>query len=641
MDWFAAAPSVVVLLVLLFGPGLAIGWGLRLRGVLLWGVAPVASTAALALSAVALGLVGVRWSLLSVTVCVALLALLSWVVGLGFKRVRPLPTSGSRGLRRLITVGVLIGAVVGAVRMGVFIGDPTNLSQTNDAVFHLNAIRFIVDTGSASSLDLTHMVGSKAFYPAAWHAFASLAVQVTGASPVVVANALSLVLCGPVWAMSIALLTWVATRGSIASSAFAGALAPWLLAAPFLTLKWGVLYAYTMSLAIFPSVCAVAVLVVWRLIADTEERSRRLGTVQGAILIFIGALALALAQPAFIVAWLIVILAGAIWGVAEVWKLVDRPTRGKLIAGVSVLVVAAIVVTLLLTRSTSGSHWKPPRSRPEAIVDILLNSHVGLPVAPLISILAIVGLVVSVMRPHLRWLATTWIAYSAIYFVAATVGRQGIRTALLGAWYGDPNRLAALLPVVVIPLAAIGLATIVTWAARRIRPSARDEQPIAWTLVALACLGAITVAASALGYDARNPNPYAMSAESYLSRDEAALIARLPGVVGEARVVTNPSTGGALAYALAGTDVYPRTWAMPGSADFALLERSLNDAAHQPAVCRALSHLGAEYVLDFGLGSSTPGRWVMPGMTGFEGREGFVLVDREGDARLWRITACT
>ena len=131
--------------------------------------------------------------------------------------------------------------------------------------------------------------------------------------------------------------------------------------------------------------------------------------------------------------------------------------------------------------------------------------------------------------------------------------------------------------------------------------------------------------------------------EDYLSPDERALLERLDEHVGEGdRVIGNPSTGMGFGYMLSGVDVYPRTWAAPRTEPWRVIEADLRDAGSEPAVCDALDVYGSpRYVLDFGLGEETPGRYELPGMTGFAGRSGFELVDAQGEASLWRITACT
>ena len=69
-----------------------------------------------------------------------------------------------------------------AWRFVQLVGSPEHPSQVFDNVFHLNAIRFILDTGNASSLSLASIQGVSgldAVYPAAWHSFAALLVQLT------------------------------------------------------------------------------------------------------------------------------------------------------------------------------------------------------------------------------------------------------------------------------------------------------------------------------------------------------------------------------------------------------------------------------------------------------------------------------
>lgn len=66
----------------------------------------------------------------------------------------------------------------------------------------------------------------------------------------------------------------------------------------------------------------------------------------------------------------------------------------------------------------------------------------------------------------------------------------------------------------------------------------------------------------------------------------------------------------------------------------------LADLEDDPQVCPAVEALGVDYVLDFGESEEGPGKWEMPGLTGFSGAAGFTLVAERGDASLWLITGC-
>ncbi len=70
------------------------------------------------------------------------------------------------------------------------------------------------------------------------------------------------------------------------------------------------------------------------------------------------------------------------------------------------------------------------------------------------------------------------------------------------------------------------------------------------------------------------------------------------------------------------------------------MREDLADLTDDPAVCPAVDALGVEYVLDFGESEDGPGKWEMPGLTGFAEGDGFELVAERGDASLWRITGC-
>jgi hypothetical protein len=91
---------------------------------------------------------------------------------------------------------------------------------------------------------------------------------------------------------------------------------------------------------------------------------------------------------------------------------------------------------------------------------------------------------------------------------------------------------------------------------------------------------------------------------------------------------------------LSGRDVIPRTWSLPNDSDYQVLRTGLVDVEKDPAVCKALERMRVDYVLDFGPSDQGPGRWDMPGLTGFAHAKGFELVAKKGSASLWRITAC-
>ena len=648
-EWIGAAPALLVAVAVVFAPGLAIGAGLRLRGLAVWALAPVLSVAVLAGLAVLFDLVSIPWSVATVLVGAVSVTGLAWVAGLGLGPRRPSRPRDARATW-LLAAGIAIGVSLTTARFAVYVHDPSAISMTNDAVFHLNAVRYIVETGSASSLHINGVIGGRGFYPAAWHALASMVVLLTGVAIPVAANLVSLVIAAGVWTLGVTWLTQRVPGVPAITAALAASLSASLVVFPMLMFQWGVLYSYALSLALLPAAAALVVGAPQWFAADSPVvgARRTAALLSGLAVAAVGAIALS--QPATLLTWGIICISWFSW-----WAISSAvAARGRRRAGlVSALVTAwagFLLLWFVLTRGTSGSHWPPFRGKIEAVLDVVLNGQVLLPVMTGVSVLMIIGLVVAVIRPPLRWLASAWVVLGALYAIAASVGHPAVRRYLLGAWYADPYRIAAAGAVVVIPLAAIGLATVAVWATQSISRRRGDDAATfgaAWGMAAVALLGAVALIAAPM-IQMRAVTQGTVDAESryvtedYLSPDERALLERLDRhVAPDERVLANPSTGSGFGYMLSGRDVFPRTWSHPRTDAWTVIQQGLRDAGREEAVCDALAEYGSpRFVLDFGLGEETPGRYELPGMTAFSGRPGFDLVDREGAASLWRITAC-
>lgn len=647
--WAGALPVLLVAFAVVFLPGLVMGAGLRLRGLALWAIAPVLGVAAFAGLALVYGAARIPWSAWSILVGLAVLAGLAWLAGWWLGPRRPAPRVSGRATR-LLAAGLVIGIALTTLRFVIYVNDPAAISMTNDAVFHLNAVRHILETGSASSLQVSSVVGSRGFYPAAWHALASAVVLFTGAEIPVAANLVSLVIAAGVWTLGV---TWFAQRMTGVppiAVALTAALSASLVVFPMLMFQWGVLYSFALSLALVPAVAGLVVGSARWMQTDAPVAGRLRSAVLLGILLVAGLGAVALSQPASLLTWAIIAVSWFTW-----WAIpaaVSAPGRKRtiLIGALVGVWMAFALLWIALTRSTSGSHWPPFRSKLEAVIDVLLNGTVLLPVLTGVSILMICGVVVAVLRRELRWLGTAWLVLGGLYAVAASVGNPIARRVLLGAWYADPYRIAAACAVVIVPLAAIGLAWIATWATRSLSRRRGEEAEAfgaIWGLAAVAALGIASLIAAPM-IQMRAVTQGTVDAESryitedYLSPDERALLERLDQHVAEdERVIGNPSTGMGFGYMLSGRDVFPRTWAHPRTAEWKVIQTDLRDAGSDEAVCDALEAYGSpSYVVDFGLGEETPGRYELEGMTGFAGQPGFELVDSEGAASLWRITAC-
>lgn len=635
-DWAALALTVAVTAVIVFLPGLLVLRIAGLRGIPAMAFAPVVSVALAAVAALVLGFVGVPWSALSLAVVLLVAVALVWLAArrLGGDRLR-LQTTDTVP-RWLLPLGLSAGSAVGIWRLIAYIQDPAGISQTNDAVFHMNAIRHILDTGDASSLNVNSVIGADTFYPAAWHAIVSVVASVTAAEIPISANAFTLIIGAVVWPLGLAWFALVVT-GSRRVAALTAVLSPVLQLFPLLMFQWGVLFPNALSVALLPAVVAA--------IISLPQWSRTAGAVwhviRGVLFAGVGVAALALAQPASLPVLGLVI---AVWASDRLLRVAVRP---GLAARIALTVLVWLVLALLwraLAGGTGGSHWPPFRGKWEAVVDVLLNGQMRIPPAWAISVLMLAGLVVVAVTPALRWLGVAWLGLSALYILVASVGMPLVRDVLLAPWYADPYRIAAFAPLVVIPLAAIGLDRVFVLASARYRALDRPWTAGAAALIAVVLivfLRPVPMPAFIEGTFDKDPR-YLTTDESYLSLDERHMLEALPDYIGEdERVIANPSTGSGFGYMLSGRDVYPRTWSPPDGEAWAIIAARLRDAGDDPSVCTALDALGdPRYVLDFGDGERGPGRYEMPGMTDFAGQDGFEKVADRGDVSLWRISAC-
>jgi hypothetical protein len=620
LEWLGQGPVLLVVIAVVFLPG-----------------APLFGVLATAAAGVVLSALGLPWSPLAWVVIVLVIIVIVWLLGrfVGHR----LPTRSRNGSRWLLSAALIISSLSTGWRLGAYVGSPAAISQTNDAVFHMNAVRFILENGDASVMHISEVIGGRGFYPAAWHDLVSLVVQVTGADIPVAANMLTLVIGAVIWPLGIAWFM-VMVSGSSTVAAYAAILAGVMQNFPLLMFQWGVLFPNALSTALIPAAIALIVsLPVW----NSDSRPWR-GVVRGILVVALAAGSLAVSQPASLLPWGV---ACVVWLTFRLLRTAERRRRWESWVALAIVWGALGVTWLTLSASTSGSHWTFFRSRTEAVLDVVLNAPVRMQPQVLVSVMMLVGLVVAAMIPRHRWLVILWGGISGMYWIAAAVGNERFRDLTLGAWYADPYRIAALMPIVVLPLAALGADAVVRTLVRG-RPERGRE-------VAIAVAAVIAVFAVLIILFRPSPLPsiasgkyeqasrYIESDTSFLSTDERTLLDELDGLVEpEARVLGNPGTGVAFGYFVSGVDVYPRTWSPPNTSEWETLAQGLRDANDDSAVCDALAAYGDPgYVLDFGLGESSAGRYVMPGMTDFAGQDGFELVAEEGRASLWRITACT
>lgn len=663
--WLPLALPLLAALAILAVLGLPAALALRLRGFAIAIVAIPAGFAVLALAPILSGIAHLRWSVIPAFAFAAILALVlvvlrRWLGAPRRDRTAPRPP---RVHRLWVPIGsAAIGGAAIATTLVLSIKSADAISQTYDAIFHLNAVRLILETGNASpfAMDLSNP-GHPGFYPTLWHGYVVLIAQLSGASIPLATNAALFTVCAVVWPIGAVALGRAIAGPSVRTTLVSGIIAAAFPNFPLSLAGFGVLYPNLLSTALIPFVLVAAL----QLLGLGQARRSDPLAAGTRWLLLLGALGTAiLAHPNAIHVLLL-------WLAAPIITAAIRATRGGrvpssdgtlqrtvlgrgprigLAAAGLLLFLLAVVVAWHFGR-TSDHPWGGSHETPfGAVLDAVgstprLEGH-NWPV----TVLIVLGAALIVFRRRQRWLLGVSLALISFYIIADGFRPADWRTFFLSPWYNDPWRLAALVPLGAIPLAVAGASTAAAIATSAFRRVARmfGGSRVAWHRTFWGMFGAAFLLATTQGAGAFAGVNYVSSKYEFdsssrlLTPDERTLIERLPEhVPGGAVIADNPWNGGALAYALAdrrvlvphaGGNYDPRITALTGSIDRGSVES-----------CRAAKDLNVEFVLDFGREYVFEGtKRALPylGISGVERSDVLTEVDRQGEAVLYKITGC-
>lgn len=656
MSWFSVIPMAAVCAALLFLPGTLLILALGLRNLAFIAVAPLLTVTIVAVTAIVVPYMGLSWSILPVAVAsLALAAVLLTVRKIGGRHLhQPRHSAGGTGRRMplLAAAGFAIGAASIALQLRVAFGRPENISQTFDNVFHLNAIRYVLDTVNASSMTITGMTNGDNppyFYPAAWHGLASLLVQLTNLPLPVAVNVLNLCIAAIVWTLGCMFLVRSIMGPNPYAVGSAGVLAAGFGSFPILLLDFGVLYPNFLSVSMLPA--ALACVSVF----FGTSTFPQIGPLARYSLAPLSALGVAIAHPNGVMslaAMSLPILLASFAALAIRHRREQKRTIVTLFAGAGVLLVLAVVAVLwkYVRPPAAAATWLPVQTPGQAIGEVLTSSAMQRPPAWVVSILVIAGLIYVLRRPFSMWIAASFLIIASLFVVVSAGPAGRIRDILTGVWYNDSYRLAALLPVAGVALGAIGVAWAVKSLQNRVqaafnRGNSRLTDPVTLysvgPLVLLGILALLQAPPMVTPVRSAQAN-YATSPQSPLiSSDEMALIEDLDQYVpADATIAVNPWTGGAMAFAMADRETTSKHTLTTYTKATELLNDKFREAATDPAVCPAARANNVRYVLDFGT------REVHGGNHGFQGLQipdstpGFELLARHGEAKLFEVTAC-
>lgn len=638
MSWFSTLPGFLVSLFVLLGPGLVWGALLGLRRLTLLALAGPLSVTAVVVAAETASLAGVSWSLVPVLGVTAGVGLLLWLVRRRFGAA--IATDPGRHTGWPLAAWAVAAVPVGIITLGIF-GDPENIAQSHDNIFHLNAVRYIAETGNASSLDLGYL-GTRApvFYPAGWHDVVSVVLVSSGLSIPAAINVVNLAVVVAIWSVGCLFLVTRVT-GERRTALFSAAILSGAYSSfPYLLYEFGVVFPFMLSVALLPAVLGLVVQL-------TRVGAPLRTTAAANLLLLAGILpGLALSHPASVVGALGLSLPMVLAAAYGRLRRSGLPARRTLVPAGVFLSALVLGWTVLRPSRSSTDNWDELGNAGQSLIEVFLHSPLYRPPAYLAAALTLVGAWMVFRRRRQRWTLALY-ALAALLFVVANWKEQpDLRWIVAGVWYNDYFRISAMLPVAGITVAAVGAVALCDavgrLAGRRMRDGHRKAVPAGAVVLVLAGVALAPLGAVQRGV-AEAAAKYRFTQDSrLLTVDELELIRRLPQTVeADAVLVGVPLTGASLSYSYTGIPTLLPYGTVPPSAAGKTVFESLDEMGTNPAVCPAVAETGADYVLDFGTGSVHPGeRVVVPGLQDLTADNGFELVDSEGPASLYRITGC-
>ncbi len=555
-------------LLLLILPGAVVARSAQLTWPIAIAVAPPLTYGMVALAIIPFGALGIPWNAWTALATLTAVTAMTTVLSLLLARFRD-AAGESHAVSRWPAVTVAAGVTAGALLIGyaALRGIPhwQSVPSTWDAVWHANEVRFILDTGQASS---THMgelrnveTHALLYYPSAFHALVAVFCQLTGAAPTTGYTLSSLAASVWLFPASAAVLTWRLLRDRTSEwSTAAAAVAAAVLSASFTAVPY-----VEFDTAAMPNLAGYGIAApTFVLITSTLRHRDRIPL---AVLALTGIFSVHITGGIVVVLFL-----GAWWLLEAMW----HPVRGRLpdattLAAVTVLTGLILLPQFLSVRQQediiAGHSFLTYLSTKRGVFDAVFQHSRHLNDFPvqyaLIGLSAAGGLILLLRR--VWWPLAVWLLLMVVNVDAGTP-LGGPIGALAGAFgeffYKDPRRLAAAATLLLAPMAGIALAwlaTTVVAATRRLLDQ-RMDRPVSapvWAAATVVLIAAVSLT-SQWHYFPRHRFLFGDKYDSVIidrrDLDAMAYLAALPGA--KQTLIGNGNTDGtAWMYAVA--DLHP------------------------------------------------------------------------------------
>ena len=557
--------GMLIALFLLIVPGAIIGRITQLTWPIAIAVGPVLTYGVVALAIIPFGAIGIPWNgwtalAALAAVCVVMICLQPLLAG--YRDAEAQARAIDRRQALTVAAGVLLGGllITWAAYRGVVHWQ--SIPSTWDAVWHANTVRFILDTGQASS---THMgelrnveTHQPLYYPSVFHALTAVYCQLTGAAPTTGYTVSSLAASVWLFPTSAAMLTWHLLRPRTEHAAGVAATAA-ALSASFTSVPY-----VEFGTAAMPNLAAYGVAIpTYVLVTSTLAHRDRIPV---AVLALVGVFSVHLTGG------FVVILFAAAWWLMDAWW---RPVRGRL-ADVLTLAAAAVPALLILAPQFIGvaqqadiiaGHAFPSfKTVKQGVIDALMlhTRHLNdFPIQYGLVALSAIGMAILLYK-KIWWPPVIWLVLTVATIYSGAPFHNPLGSAIQQYsqfFYNDPRRLSAVVTMLVTPMAAVAVFALVVGAvtvARRVITGRFARGPDAVWVSAIVVLLALTTTLTARHYLYRHlvlfGDKYDSVIISQKDLDAFAHLATLPGarttLIGDSNV-----DGTAWMYAVA--DLHP------------------------------------------------------------------------------------
>jgi hypothetical protein len=496
--WF----GTLIALFLLIAPGTIVARIAQLTWPIAVAVGPALTYGVVALAILPFGALGIPWNGWTALAALAVVCVVTTGLQLLLARYRDTDAEarGIAGWPALtVAAGVLLGTLL--IMWAAYRGLThwQSVPSTWDAVWHANEVRYILDTGQASS---THMgelrnveTHQALYYPSVFHALTAVFCQLTGAAPTTGYTLSSVAASIWLFPTSAAMLTWhllrpVTTAGRTAAiAATAAALSASFTSVPYI--EFGV--------AAMPNLAAYGVAIPTFLLITSTLRHR--DRIPVAVLALVGVLSVHLTGGFIVILFLL-----AWWLLDALW----HPVRGRL-ADIGILAATAVPTALILAPQFIGvlkqadiiaGHAFPSfKTVKQGVIDALLlhTRHLNdFPTQYGLVALVYLGLAYLLYK-RIWWPVAVWLVLTVATIYSGAPFHNPLGAAIEGLstfFYNDPRRLTSVVTMLVTPMAAVamfGAVALVVAIAKRIAGRFKEFPAPVWVSATAALLVVTTV----------------------------------------------------------------------------------------------------------------------------------------------------